>query len=1366
MDKWIRTTVTVVTKASKRHHLTNVLVAFVSRSTDVLILGQHECKASGYKTIEDQDSADDSDMDPATPGRDASSGGGTPNGTANPNDSASDTDVSSGGGTPAGGTNPTGSSRHATYNAHELSAQHSVRDVSQRTVDGLMYAGQHAIDQIDSCVFVARPGIKHSYITTAALQRSGCIDDADPPDQVPHPDAHQLQAHDPALHDWLCSGPNPDNTKLKHCEFVIDRGKILQPQETPLQIKRIHFIVIPSDHMRIVLGDDALRAIDSRRDADPSPLQHTPTPADVRAEIQDALEQLDADMASSQFITAATREAVRAMLHDTYRRLWKTKYDLQRPASVPPMHIKLKPGAEPRQVRRSYRWTEEQYKFMEDHLAKLLRVGIISRADTPWCCPVVLVLKPDLTWRLCVDPAHLNKSTVPMQWEIPKVREELQQRLAGSNFFCTFDFVSMFWQLPLHPDSRDLFAFYAGRLGTYKFNRVAMGALNSSCWTQKVVSQLFANAGLLRKGLEILTDDVLLHAATQEQLVLLLDKFLTVCVQHNLAVHPGKIKLFKQAVIYCGLHISSNGISVDPDRIQALTQMSPPLTVGDVWQFTAASGWIRGQIPNFAHIERPLNELITTSLQMSKKRDMKAAQRIKLKDTSWDGTHQRAWDQLKAAVKESITTAYRDRRKRACLFSDASQTGWSYVVTQCDPDELEKPWAEQQHRILAACSGTFQGAQLRWNMSCKEAYPIRIAAEAQRHLLYGDLPWASINDHKSLMYIFNADERPAIVHSATHDRLNRWAAWLRTSHFRTYHIPGADNHLCDLLSRHGASTAAKICSCDHTHAPTAKQPVAQHMIVVPKPQPASKRKTRSMSRLLHLNNPHNILWPTTSTIAASQQKYLDASQMQRTRLVQGKTLAVDKDNRVIIPDADKELIEAIITIAHQADHYHRSQHDTEKCIAAVFAIHKLRDTVQRAVRACISCLKSRYGQMIPRPLWYMVRATRPFEYLHADFVHVPLSTCGCEYVLVIVDDLSLTALLHPCKRNDAKSFITAMLDHWLAYYPDPIMLQTDGGTHFDNKVVRGLASRRGWQFRLTTPYCKWAHGVAERLNKQFLAVIRPLCRATDTPVNKWPKILKLAQAALNRLPRKSRGGLSPLQLTTSMESPPALHQILQDADITTVNTAQVQIINEHVQLAADVLQEHWDLADTARRATNASNAKKTDLSLLEDLRIGDYVLFAQHKPATKFDYTWAGPAVIVDQVNDQIYTLQHANAHDHPHRRADPFDVHVSHIRLFAPPSLGLTATIRHEIVWDNPNNIISKIVSHRFQRKQLWLRIRWRGFTAEADTYQDPQVVANDAPDVLVRYLRYMKRNKIKWPLPLKRLQQRQFPSFCDESR
>ena len=223
----------------------------------------------------------------------------------------------------------------------------------------------------------------------------------------------------------------------------------------------------------------------------------------------------------------------------------------------------------------------------------------------------------------------------------------------------------------------------------------------------------------------------------------------------------------------------------------------------------------------------------------------------------------------------------------------------------------------------------------------------------------------------------------------------------------------------------------------------------------------------------------------------------------------------------------------IIALSHQGDHHHRSATQTVAEFRRHFRMAAMTKTKEeRHIRAkcakCLSCIKTRTGQSIPRPLWYMVYATTPFEYIHLDFVEMPTTATGVTQLLVVVDDFSLTTLLQPTNSANAATVAKALLDDWLAHYPDCKLKHSDGGSHFDCQVVKLIAEARGWEHTLCTAYAKWNHGVAERMNRTVPEIFRTLCRHLCVPVNKWTKIVKVVQAAINRMRRDSRGGYSPI----------------------------------------------------------------------------------------------------------------------------------------------------------------------------------------------------------------------------------------------
>ena len=137
------------------------------------------------------------------------------------------------------------------------------------------------------------------------------------------------------------------------------------------------------------------------------------------------------------------------------------------------------------------------------------------------------------------------------------------------------------------------------------------------------------------------------------------------------------------------------------------------------------------------------------------------ADNIKLSDCAdWGDKMKVAFARLRLSVVHSIKRAYRDYTKVSCLFWDVSKFAWSYTITQCAPEELAKPWDQQKHEILVTRSGLFKGAQMRWHIGCKEAYPAWRATRKDAHFLHGKFPWIAAGDHRNITYVQRRRKRP------------------------------------------------------------------------------------------------------------------------------------------------------------------------------------------------------------------------------------------------------------------------------------------------------------------------------------------------------------------------------------------------------------------------------------------------------------------------------------------------------------------------------------------------------------------------------------------------------------------------------
>jgi hypothetical protein len=240
-------------------------------------------------------------------------------------------------------------------------------------------------------------------------------------------------------------------------------------------------------------------------------------------------------------------------------------------------------------------------KYIKEHLGK----GFIRASSSLTVAPVLVVRKPGGGLRVCIDYRALNELTIKNRYPIPLITDTLA-KLSQAKVFTKLDVVAAFNQIRMK-EGKEWLTTFNTRYGQFEYLVMPFGLCNAPGTFQSYINNsildyldIFCTAYL---------DNVLVYSNTPEEHTNHVLKVLQRLLDRGLYVDIDKCEFSVKQVKYLGLIVSTDGIKMDPEKVEAILNWETPQSIKDVQAFLGFCGFYRRFIKAFSQLTHPLNEI-------------------------------------------------------------------------------------------------------------------------------------------------------------------------------------------------------------------------------------------------------------------------------------------------------------------------------------------------------------------------------------------------------------------------------------------------------------------------------------------------------------------------------------------------------------------------------------------------------------------------------------------------------------------------------------------------------------------------------------------------------------------------------------
>ncbi|GJX44038.1 putative reverse transcriptase domain-containing protein [Tanacetum coccineum] len=225
----------------------------------------------------------------------------------------------------------------------------------------------------------------------------------------------------------------------------------------------------------------------------------------------------------------------------------------------------------------------------------------------------------------------------------------------------------------------------------------------------------------------VFIDDILIYSKSRKEHEGHLKLILNLLKKEELYAKFSKCEFWLSKVQFLGHVIDSEGIHVDPAKIEAIKDWASPKTPTEIRQFLGLAGYYRRFIEGFSKIARPMTKLTQKSVKFE-----------------WGEKAEAAFQLLKQKLCSAPILALPEGSENFVVYCDASHKGLGAVLMQ-------------REKVIAYASRQLKVHEKNYTTHDLELGAVVFALKMWRHYLYGT-KCVVFTDHKSLQHILDQKE--------------------------------------------------------------------------------------------------------------------------------------------------------------------------------------------------------------------------------------------------------------------------------------------------------------------------------------------------------------------------------------------------------------------------------------------------------------------------------------------------------------------------------------------------------------------------------------------------------------------------------